>query len=103
MDLRQLALKQQAVCQAFLDGKMDAKTFRGEMMTLAFTASGVSDDEMQVFNTVLKALYEMKQQGRTETVDVFKNVAGRKQDIVKVLENEPARPVPVVDTKAIRK
>lgn len=45
MDLRQLALKQQAVCQAFLDGEMDDKTFRGEMMTLAFTASGVSDAE----------------------------------------------------------
>ena len=101
MDLRQLAEKQQAVCQAFLDGNIDDKTFRGEMMTLAFAASGVSNDEMQVFNTVLKALYEMKQQGRRETVDVFKNVAGRKQDIVAVLENQPARPVPVADTKAI--
>lgn len=101
MTMTEIALEGQSICQAFLDGEIDAKTFRSSMMTLAFTAAGVSNDEMEAFNIALQALYSMKKIGREEVLDVFKNVKGPKQEIVKILEDEPIRQMPAVETKAI--
>lgn len=101
MTMTEIALKQIEICQAFLDSKMDVKTFKSSMMTLAFTAAGVSDDEMEAFNTALQALYAMKSIGRDEVLDVFKNVKGDTQEIVNILESEPIRQVPAVNEKAI--
>lgn len=101
MTMTEIALKQIDICQAFLDGKMDVKTFKSSMLTLAFTAAGVSNDEMEAFNTALQALYSMKKIGREEVLDVFRNVKGDTQEIVTILEDEPIRQVPAVDTKAI--
>lgn len=85
--LRQLAINQQKLCQAFLDGKIDEKEFRGSLMHAAFEASGVTDEEMQAFNSVLEALYKMKSIGRDEIVDVVKESLGHTDnEIVDVIE-----------------
>ena len=90
-DLKELALQIQSFCQAFLEDKIDSREFKTMLMTLSFTAAGVSDDEMKAFNTVLQALYQMKSIGREEVLDVFKNVTGDTQEIVSILEAEPVR------------
>ena len=90
-DLKELALQIQSFCQAFLEDKIDSREFKTMLMTLSFTAAGVSDDEMKAFNTVLQALYQMKSIGREEVLDVFKNVPGDTQEIVSILEAEPIR------------
>ena len=99
--MKNVATKTIALCQAFLDDKIDAKTFKSSLMTLAFTAAGVSEDEMKAFNLALQALYSMKEIGWNDVLGVFKEVKGRKQDIVKVLENEPVRGVPEVGIKML--
>ena len=52
-DLKELALQIQSFCQAFLEDKINSREFKTMLMTLSFTAAGVSDDEMKAFNTVL--------------------------------------------------
>ena len=101
-DLKELALQIQSFCQAFLEDKIDSREFKTMLMTLSFTAAGVSDDEMKAFNTVLQALYQMKSIGREEVLDVFKNVPGDTQEIVSILEAEPIRQEMIVgDPNAI--
>lgn len=99
--MKDIATKTIAICQAFLDDEIDAKQFRSSLMTLAFTAAGVSDNEMEAFNMALQALYRMKEIGWNDVLGVFREVKGRKQDIVKILENEPVRRVPEVNPKAL--
>lgn len=99
--MKDIATKTIAICQAFLDDEIDAKQFRSSLMTLAFTAAGVSNDEMEAFNMALQALYKMKGIGWSDVLGVFREVKGRKQDIVKILENKPVRRIPDVDPKTL--
>ena len=99
--MNEIALKTISICQAFLDGEIDSTQFKASMMNLAFIAAGVSDDEMQAFNSVLHALYDMKAIGRNEVLNVFKNVKGSKREIVAILEEEPIRQVPPVEIEAL--
>ena len=99
MDLIDIAKDINNICQSLLEGRIDDKTFRTSIMSMAFIASGVSDEEMKVFNSILESIYQMKKIGRNEVLDVFKNVSGNPKDITKILEKEPIRQIPRNNTK----
>ena len=101
MQLTEIATRLCYFSQKFANGEIDASEFKSTIMTLAFTAAGVSNDEMEVFNSTLQALYAMKKIGRLEVLDVVKNVSGDPQEIVTILESEPIRQMPAMHQKVI--
>ena len=87
MKLKTVAQDHIKLCQAYLEGCIDEKTFKTSLMTVAFEAAGVTQSEMLVFNTMLEALYKMKSLGREEIVDAVKEKLGHVEtEIIDVVD-----------------
>lgn len=88
MNMIKIAIKTQDLCTNFINQNIDSKSFRTGLMTLAFEASGISDEELEVFNSILKSIVRMRQITRKEILGVVKNIKGDVREIVKIIENQ---------------